>query len=246
MLALLVPSPTSSRASTSATRRSVPASSRAIAAPTMPAPMTATSYGDALSRHQPRLALGARPAAARQRAEMLGRAVGRPARLEDLVGLPVADGVGHRAGRRSSASRAQAAAPSGGGVRGGVDLDRQLREVGLRLHEGARPGQPAVDPQPRQRRGRGRSATSAASVADLGGDALAAAARTRWPRPLLSVIPVNDARGLRVPPRGGQTGEGRDAEHPVAGSSRGDGVELSAGRAISPSSLAQRTADAAV
>jgi hypothetical protein len=44
VLALLVPSPTSLRASSSATDSSWPDNSRAMADPTMPAPMTTTSY----------------------------------------------------------------------------------------------------------------------------------------------------------------------------------------------------------
>ena len=44
MFALLVPSPTSPRASTMATSSWCAASSRAIAEPTMPAPITTTSW----------------------------------------------------------------------------------------------------------------------------------------------------------------------------------------------------------
>src|SRR4029079_18222578 len=90
VLALLVPSPTSSRASTRATRRWVPASSRLIAEPTIPAPMTATSaLWTSLTGWPPR----ARGVDGRAPPLEVGlRTVGRPHRLEDLVGLPRGEG----------------------------------------------------------------------------------------------------------------------------------------------------------
>ena len=58
-------------------------------------------------------------------------------------------GLGTQIGERGDAER--------GGVRRRVHLDRGLQQVGLGLQQQRAAGQPAVDPQPRQRRRRGRA-----------------------------------------------------------------------------------------
>ena len=82
VLALLVPSPTSDFASMRATDSEVAASSRAMAEPTMPAPITATSTRRAASAMSCRSLMP-------ERQELLGL-VGRPLWDIGSMGLPVA------------------------------------------------------------------------------------------------------------------------------------------------------------
>ena len=142
-----------------------------------------------------------------QRARCVCGPVGGPLRL---VGVARASSRRRASARSSLGLERQPRAgrrAEGGGVRRRVDLDGDLAQVGLRLHQDGGAGQPAVDPQPGQR----RAEVVADEVGQLGDLAAmpSSRARTKWPRPGAQRQPGERRRGRRVPPRRGQPGETR-------------------------------------
>ena len=225
MFALLVPSPTSARASSRATDSWCrPARGRWPHRRCRP-PMTATSYvGVTRSRRSSCLATGiVRRCASTADRKLVGPVRRTSAARRSRPGLQPATASAAARPGRAPAGRPRRRRAAVACARG-VDLDRELGEVGLGLHEDPRPGEPAVDPQPGQR------------LPEVGADERRQRPRpgrrcppgrrgTRCPRPVDSVMPVNDAVAAESPPRRGQPGQGGHAQHAVAVGGR-DGVQL--------------------
>jgi hypothetical protein len=97
----------------------------------------------------------------------------------------------------------------GGGVRGRIELDGELGEVGHGLHQGAGAGQPAVDPQGPQRLAE-VTADDVGDLGDLGGDAF-----QDGDHQVFRAGGQGDAGerggGVRAPPGRGEPGQRRDA-----------------------------------
>ena len=247
MLALLVPSPTSSRASTRATAGRCRRARGRWRQPTMPAPMTTTSRmsGVAGCHEWASLAASAAAAARATGAGCSAALVRGPRGFVGVLGRPGADDLVRGSTAGSRASRAQRRRAQRGGVCGRIDLDGDAGQVGLGLHEHARTG------SARRRRAAGSAVgpgrrRPARPVRRPGRRCLQHGG-TRCPRSLLRVMPVKDAvasrvatTGRRVRPGPVRTARRRWSRRRCRPTSSWSAAE------ISPRSMAHRTAEAAV
>ena len=245
MLALLVPSPTSSRASRSATRQLAPGEFAGDRGPD-----DAGADDDDVVRRVSRsrrslVAIGGRRRGLRQRRTEFGGAVGVPDRLVGRRRRPAARprrAVPCRGRRLRSAERRRA---ERGGVRRRVDVDGHLQRGRRRPASAPRPGQTAVDAQPRSAAAPSVGRHAGHQLGHLGGDALQHGAAPGGRDRVDSVMPGEASRSRRIATtaRRARRARARTARRrcrPPRRASRSSAPE------ISPSRGSQRTADAAV